>query len=127
MIKPSIHLNGTSAQSLAEQYSHAVTAVDKAIRCIEENGPNGRDYYPQGNDAMGIASREHAARCAKLTEVRDELRELMHHCLDEQYKRSARTGKRTPGAVDVDPDDPTLTPDERAAAQRAPLRPSPIR
>ena len=34
---------------------------------------NARDYYPQGPDAFGDASREHADRIARVRRVRDEI------------------------------------------------------
>jgi hypothetical protein len=73
MMKPTIHLNGTSAGSLAEQYADASAKVRDAIRSLEAIDVNGRDYYPQGNDAFGLAIIEHKARIKKLIDVRDEL------------------------------------------------------
>lgn len=41
------------------------------------SGPNGRDFYTQGNKAMQEAADEHSARIEKLSEVLVELESLM--------------------------------------------------
>lgn len=81
MITPTLHANGTSAQSLCESYTAAYVAVDAAIDAICAGGPNGRDYYPQGEGAFLEAHTQHLARIERLTSVRDELEALAIHCL----------------------------------------------
>ena len=76
MIFPTIHLNGTSKQSLLDQTLDAGRAVQAAIKALENASPNGRDYYPQGADAIKLAIDEHAARVNKLKEVFDDLTTL---------------------------------------------------
>ena len=73
MRTPTIHLNGTSRERLAEDYANAAGAVRKAINALNDAAPNGRDYYPQGDAAIGEATREHLERLHKLEAVRDEL------------------------------------------------------
>lgn len=87
MTKPTIHLNGTSATSLAEAYEKAATAVSAALEAVYEAGPNGRDYYPQGPAALRSATAEHEARLASLRGVRDELMQLCEHCIDSAGRR----------------------------------------
>lgn len=41
------------------------------------SGPNGLDFYTQGNKAMREAADEHSARIEKLSEVLVELESLM--------------------------------------------------
>ena len=76
MIIPTIHLNDTPGVRLLEQVCDAANAVSNALGNLCESTPNARDYYPQGNEAFYKARDEHDARCAKLREVRDELRTL---------------------------------------------------
>ena len=52
MKPPTIHLNGTSRQSLLDAATEARSAVDEAEIKLREVWPNGRDYYPQGQDAI---------------------------------------------------------------------------
>jgi hypothetical protein len=49
---PTIHLNGTSRESLMEDLLGAYHALTEAIAALGRACPNGRDYYPQGNDAL---------------------------------------------------------------------------
>lgn len=66
MIKPSIHLNGTSADALTEAYANAVAALRAAISATEQADPNARDYYPLGHGAFEQARFEHLARLRSL-------------------------------------------------------------
>jgi len=87
MITPTIHMNGTSGRDLAEGYSKAARAVDAAIDAIAQAGPNGRDYYPQGPEAMTKAVEEHSARLYALRQVHTELQELCIHCMDNDTRK----------------------------------------
>jgi hypothetical protein len=73
MILPTIHLNGTSRESLLEGYQEAIDALVEAGRKVAAAGPNGRDYYVQGNKAFPQAMDEHEARLTKIRKVILEL------------------------------------------------------
>ena len=73
---PTIHLNGTSRQELLEQLIEATMAVDVAIQRLSRACPNGRDYYPQGPNAIQEALKQHNSRMHNLTAVVAELREI---------------------------------------------------
>lgn len=83
MIKPCIHLNGTSRERLTDVYAEAVSALRLAVRSTEDMSPNGRDYYPLGEGANMQAIREHADRMQRLRSVPEELTELRDHCAEE--------------------------------------------
>jgi hypothetical protein len=83
MTFPTIHMNGTSARSLAEDYSTAGRAVGAACEALAKAGPNGRDYYPQGAEAMKAATSEHCARMERLRAVKAELLALLEYCMDQ--------------------------------------------
>jgi hypothetical protein len=90
MTKPTIHLNGTSAESLLEQYRAAMDALQDAQSALAGTQPNGRDYYPAGPEAMDAALKEHWDRMTRLKEVRDQITELAEYCFEELEKRKAR-------------------------------------
>jgi hypothetical protein len=52
MLIPTVHLNGTSGEDLLDQYGSAVEAVREAIDAVCDTGPNARDYYVHGADAV---------------------------------------------------------------------------
>ena len=87
MITPTIHMNGTSGRDLAEGYANAYRAVDAAIEAVAKAGPNGRDYYPQGPEAMTQAVEEHRARLESLRQIHRELQELCIYCMDNDTRK----------------------------------------
>ena len=76
MTTPTIHLNGTPRERLIDALCDAGGAVSAAIGAVRYTAPNGRDYYPQGPEAIGTATAEHLVRLAKLQTVLDELQAL---------------------------------------------------
>ena len=74
---PTIHLNGTSAEALMEGYQKAYEAVSDSILVVARAYPNGRDYYPQGNEALPAALLEHDRRLMLLNVVAKELETLI--------------------------------------------------
>lgn len=73
---PTIHLNGTSAKELVEQLINVANPLRDAIKAHAVALPNGRDYYPQGNDAIGKATTEWCHRHDNLVTALRELEDL---------------------------------------------------
>ncbi len=76
MRTPTININGTSSKELLDGFRKAHRAVSDAMNALNEAAPNGRDYYPQGPDALREAQQEHRARLEKLQSVKTELQEI---------------------------------------------------
>lgn len=74
---PTIHLNGTSKQSLIDGLCEASGAIGLAYASLKQTAPNGRDYYPQGPAALEAAIAEHNGRLLRLDAVMDEVDELI--------------------------------------------------
>jgi hypothetical protein len=79
VIFPSIHLSGTSKERLLEAIEEAYHAITVAQEKLAETAPNGRDYYPQGGQALNQATDEHIRRTQKLEDVKRELQRLAEH------------------------------------------------
>ena len=79
MILPTIHRNGTSKADLFDRYWTALLAVEAAIDAVAQTGPNGRDYYPQGDDALRQAQAAHQDRLKRLHAIVLELDTLVDH------------------------------------------------
>lgn len=73
MMVPTVHLNGTSRDELLNQIRDAHQAVGAAMDALRKATPHGRDYYPQGPDAILSAQAEHEDRMQKLAAVRAQL------------------------------------------------------
>ena len=58
---PTIHLNGTSPETMLFEATNAYEALTRALDAIQGAHPNARDYYPQGVDAAAAAIREYEA------------------------------------------------------------------
>lgn len=90
MIKPTIHLNGTSPATLREDYLKARRAVEEAKYVLTTIEFNPRDYYPQGDTAWAEARAEMTDRLECLDRVSRELLDIAVHCqeaLDAKEKR----------------------------------------
>ncbi len=68
---PTIHINGTEAETLRAEYEALHDAVSRAEAKLLEVTFNGRDFYPQGFEAYLRARLERAEMLAKLHEVMD--------------------------------------------------------
>lgn len=73
---PTVHLNGTSKAELQRQLLDAIIALGDAEIAVQKAAPNGRDYYPQGRNAINDALTEHASRLSRLASVRSELEQI---------------------------------------------------
>jgi hypothetical protein len=89
LIKPTVHLNGTSGDDLLEQLTDANVSICEALTDLCDAAPNARDYYPQGDTAFRAARSQHDFRVARLISVREEIQALAHHVADQ-----IREGKR---------------------------------
>lgn len=76
---PTIHRNGSSAESLREEYLAAYMATNAAIEAIQKVDFNQRDYYPV-EGSWEKARAEHIARLQTLKTISDELMTITEHC-----------------------------------------------
>jgi len=78
LTKPVIHPNGSGKDLLKKQYRDAYDALHTAIGALIEMSPHGRDYYLHPKAwAFDDARYENRTRIKRLTEVQDEVLELM--------------------------------------------------
>lgn len=82
MMLPTIHLNGTSPEELRDQLSRAERAADALREALMGMAPHGRDYYPQGDDAVYVAVIEHGERLAKLNLIMLDIEALIEHVIE---------------------------------------------
>lgn len=82
MMLPTIHLNGTSPEELRDQLSRADRAADAFREALMGMAPHGRDYYPQGPDAVYVAVIEHGERLAKLEQIINDINTLIEHVIE---------------------------------------------
>jgi hypothetical protein len=68
---PTIHLNGTSAGDLYEQYRTLRAAINAARDCLFNATCNPRDFYPQGPEAFWKAQSERWQVANNLTDLAD--------------------------------------------------------
>lgn len=73
---PTIHLNGTGREALMTQVLDAAHAVDAAFTALCAMEPHGRDYYPQGANALRHAQREHGERIDAVRAIYRDLQKL---------------------------------------------------
>lgn len=83
MMKPTIHTNGTARADLIVQYEEVYRAASELLEALSQACPNGRDYYPQGDNAVHTAIAEHSARCVAVQKLRDDMLALTDHAYDK--------------------------------------------
>jgi hypothetical protein len=87
-IFPHVHLNGTSAGSLLEGFSDIRLALQAALKLIEENTPNGRDYYTSNTpNAFAKARDQHVAFAKTIGDA------VAHFSALEEHVCAARDGE----------------------------------
>jgi hypothetical protein len=79
LVYPTIHLNGTSAETLREDYVNAMRAIQDAIEAVEKIEFHMRDYYVIDR-AWPVALEQHRERIKKLHSVKIEMEAIAVHC-----------------------------------------------
>ena len=91
---PTIHLNGTSAESLMEDLDNAYSVLNTALSALAQTAPNGRDYYVQAAGNMEKAQAQHYERMKKLQNVQRELQAIVDAIQEQVWAREKLQGKR---------------------------------
>ena len=78
MTLPTLHMNGTSKEELVGNLCAAITALNDAYEAMKQCAPHGRDYYPQGSNALKKATDEHLARLRLVDQVKLEMEALVN-------------------------------------------------
>ena len=68
---PTIHLNGTGARTLSNDYRMVCQAVNDTVTALEKAEFHQRDFYPQGSEAWQNAKAEREEAFRKLKEVKE--------------------------------------------------------
>jgi hypothetical protein len=87
VVLPTIHMNGTSAEALADALVVALEKLWEAQKALAEAGPNARDYYPQGPAVTQLALEQHRKREEQLQDIRTDLATVLDSVLDQQQRR----------------------------------------
>lgn len=84
---PTIHLNGTGADTLIREYRAAYEAIDRAIDALADTTCNGRDFYVQGGSAYYQARDERQAALDKLRDAQAYCGEICMGIEEQQARR----------------------------------------
>lgn len=94
VMTPTLHLNGSSPEHLKEELREAIGSLGRALAVMGVNGPNARDYYVKGEDAFGVARREHDERLRVIRGVLAEYEQILDSIQEQIDDRAARrTGR----------------------------------
>jgi hypothetical protein len=80
---PTLHLNGTGATTLRDEYAAAYDALNKAIEAFASTTCNGRDFYPQGPGAYDQARDERTEAFTKLREAQSYIGQVLMGICDQ--------------------------------------------
>lgn len=87
---PTVHLNGSSPDSLLDAYREVLDVCLKLAKALAEAQPNGRDFYPQGPNAISVAMAEHRTRVERVKLTMDEITALYDGVMDQVEARQKR-------------------------------------
>lgn len=93
LTRPTIHLNGTSAEELFEQVCNVLRDLRSARAVMAAAAPHGRDY-PINDYSFIHANSEHTDRLLRLGSIIREYEALAEHIADERDAREARRAPR---------------------------------
>ncbi len=82
---PTIHMNGTSAESLLKDLMTAYHATAQLQSAMRDVTPNARDYYTQGDEAATKARNDHATRQKMISDIRTDLETIIIGIQDQQH------------------------------------------
>jgi hypothetical protein len=85
---PTIHLNGTGAHNLQEEYRAVREAVSAAGDALQRATCNARDFYPQEPEAWQRARAERAEAFRLLQLVSDYAEQWEAHAADHRRART---------------------------------------
>jgi hypothetical protein len=83
-LTPVVHLNGTSFDSLLEQWKHVWRGLDQTLKVMGENSPNGRDYYPKGEFAFQKARDKWQSMFNAIREMSKEVKVVIEQIYDQK-------------------------------------------
>lgn len=83
MKAPTIHMNGTAASELANQWILVYHKANDTIDALKQAEPNGRDYYVQGAGAIGEALEDQMSLLRRVQGVADEAERVLLDLMDQ--------------------------------------------
>jgi hypothetical protein len=81
---PTIHLNGTGATSLSNEYKKAYQALEAAYEALLNTTCHPRDFYPQGDKAWTQARAERDEVLSKMNHIHNYLIDWHSHVSGSQ-------------------------------------------
>ena len=83
---PTIHLNGTGADSLQQEYRAVRKAISAAVDALAAATCNQRDFYPQEPGAWERARAERAEAFRLLQQVSDYAEQWELHAMEHRRR-----------------------------------------
>jgi hypothetical protein len=85
IITPTIHMNGSNAESLKNEYLNAYEVAGQLLDALDHIDLNARDYYVQKDpDAFAHARDQASARYMKVRAIRAELETIIQSIQEQQ-------------------------------------------
>jgi hypothetical protein len=71
---PTVHSNGTGAKGLRDQLIAVSRGLRSAMDAMGQAMPHGRDYYPQGDNALSDARKAHQDLIKQVSDIEKKYR-----------------------------------------------------
>lgn len=87
MMVPTIHLNGNRGDQLIEELCDVRQKIEDAHKALRSaDYIHGRNWYPQGDEAIRQAREEHESRLQRIASVALEIYELTEKIWEVTHK-----------------------------------------
>ena len=73
LIMPTVHMNGTSKKDLLEGYCKIIHALHAALKALQDEHPNMRDYYTQPTGTFERVREQHRSQFMRINSVLQEI------------------------------------------------------
>lgn len=75
---PTVHMNGDTREELIRVNMRVYEKAGDLLTALYQSGPNGRNFYPQGVEAIIHAAEEHRDRIEAVQRIKAEMEEIVH-------------------------------------------------
>lgn len=88
VIAPTVNLNGSTAASMIDGYSHFLETIRNAEDALKHIAPHGRDFQTRPASVFDLAVRHHRRRAMVLRQLHEEIETMALDVQSQEHQRA---------------------------------------